>query len=52
MAHFNKFHVGDIVEAQIYFEVITLRGQRQKMLVILRVLTLLDKGVVEVSKPY
>ena len=45
----NTFHVGDIVEALISFEVIRLRGEHQKMLVILRALTLLDKGALEVS---
>ena len=37
------------MEAQISFDVIRLRGQRQKMVVILRALTLLDKGALEVS---
>jgi hypothetical protein len=46
----NVFQVGDVVEAQISFEVIRLRGQRLKMIVILRALTLLDKGPLEVSK--
>ena len=46
----NAFRVGDVVEAQISFDVIQLRGQRQKMIVILRALTLLDKGALEVSK--
>lgn len=46
----NAFRVGDIVEAQISFEVIQLKGQRQKMIVILRALTLLDKGALEVSE--
>ena len=45
----NAFCVGDVVEAQISFDVIRLRGQRQKMIVILRALTLLDKGALEVS---
>lgn len=44
----NKFCVGDIVEVQISFELIQLRGQRQKMIVILRAITLLDKGALEV----
>ena len=44
----NAFQVGDIVEAQISFEVTPLRGQHEKMLVILRALTLLDKGALEV----
>jgi len=45
----NAFHVGDVVEAQISFEVIWLKGKHQKMIVILRVLTLLDKEALEVS---
>jgi len=43
------FHVGDIVEAQLSFEVIRLKGKCSKMIVVLRALTLLDKGEVEVS---
>ena len=35
----NTFYVGDVVEAQILFEVMQLKGQQQKMMVILRVLT-------------
>ena len=46
----NAFHVGDVVEAQISFEVIPLKGKCQKMIVILRALTLLDKGALLVSK--
>lgn len=46
----NSFRVGDVVEAQISFQVILLKGKRQKMLVILRALTLLDNGAVEVSE--
>jgi len=46
----NAFRVGDVVEAQVSFEVIRLRGDRQKMILILRALTLLDKGALEVSK--
>ena len=46
----NTFRVGDVVEAQISFEVIQLKGQRQKMIVILRAITLLDKGALEVSE--
>jgi hypothetical protein len=45
----KAFCIGDIVEAQISFEVIHLRGQRQKMIVILRALTLLDKGALKVK---
>ena len=44
------FRVGDVVEAQISFEVIWLKGKHQKMIVILRALTLLDKGALLVSK--
>jgi len=46
----NAFRVGDVVEAQISFEVIRLKGKRQKMIVVLRALTLLDKGALEVSE--
>ena len=46
----NTFRVGDVVKAQISFEIIWLRGQCQKMIIILRALTLLDKGALEVSK--
>jgi len=45
----NAFRIGDVVEAQISFEVIRLKGKRQKMIVILRALTLLDKEALEVS---
>jgi len=41
--------VGDIAEAQVSFEVIRLKGKRQKMIVVLRALTLLDKGALEVN---
>ena len=46
----NAFCVGDVAEAQISFEVIRLKGKCQKMIVILRALTLLDKGPLEVSE--
>jgi hypothetical protein len=42
--------VGDVVEAQISFELIRLKGKHQKMIVILRALTLLDKGALEVGE--
>jgi len=45
----SVFCVGDIAEAQLSFEVIRLKGKRSKMIVVLRALTLLDKGEVEVS---
>ena len=48
----KAFRIGDIVEAQISFEVIRLRGHRQKLIVILRALTLLDKGALNVSESY
>ena len=48
----SAFRVGDVVEAQVSFAVIQLRGQRQKMILILRALTLLDKGALEVSESY
>jgi hypothetical protein len=41
--------VGDIVEAQISFEGIRLKGNRSKMTIILRAITVLDKGVQDVS---
>ena len=41
--------VGDIVEAQISFEGIWLKGNRSKMIVILRAIMVLDKGVHDVS---
>ena len=43
------FRVGDIAEGQLSFKVIRLKGKRSKMIVVLRALTLLDKGEVEVS---
>jgi len=46
----NAIHVGDIVEAQLSFEGIRLKGNRCKMIVVLRALTLLDKELLEVSK--
>ena len=46
----NTFRVGDVIEAQISFDIIQLKGQRHKMIIILRALTLLDKGAFEVGK--
>lgn len=46
----NTIRVGDIVEAQLSFEGIQLKGNRCKMIVVLRALTLLDKEPLEVSK--
>jgi hypothetical protein len=37
------------VEAQISFEGIPLKGKRSKMAIILRAITVLDKGVHDVS---
>ena len=45
----NAIHVGDIVEAQISFEGIRLKGNRSKMAIILRAVTVLDKGAHDVS---
>jgi len=51
--HYNinpiTIHVGDIVEAQISFEGIRLKGNRSKMAIILRAITVLDKGAHDVS---
>lgn len=44
----SAIHVGDIVEAQISFKGIWLKGNQSKMAVILRVITVLDKGVHDV----
>jgi len=46
----NAIRVGDIVEAQISFEGVQLKGNCSKMIVVLRALTLLDKELLEVSK--
>jgi len=46
----NAIRVGDIVEAQISFEGVQLKGNRSKMIVVLRALTLLDKEPLEVSQ--
>ena len=46
----NAIRVGDIVEAQLSFEGIRLKGNHCKMIVVLRALTLLDKEPLEVSK--
>jgi hypothetical protein len=46
----NAIRVGDIVEAQLSFEGIRLKGNRCKMIVVLRALTLLDNEPLEVSK--
>ena len=46
----SAIRVGDIVEAQISFEGIRLKGNQSKMAVILRAITLLDKGAHDVSK--
>ena len=45
----NAIHVGDIVEAQILFEGIRLKGNRSRMAIKLRAITVLDKRVREVS---
>jgi len=47
------FRVGDIVEAQLSFNVIPLRGEKHKMLMTLRALTLLDHthSTVSTSSP-
>ena len=45
----NAIRAGDIVEAQISFEGIQLKGNRSKMAIILRAVTVLDKGVHDVS---
>ena len=37
-----KFQYGDIVEAQVSFQTVALKGGKYKMLVVLRALTLLD----------
>ena len=46
----NAIRVGDIVEVQLSFEGIQLKGNRCKMIVMLRALTLLDNEPLEVSK--
>jgi hypothetical protein len=46
----NAIRVGDIVEAQLSFEGVQLKGNRNKMLLVLRALTLLDKELLEVCK--
>jgi hypothetical protein len=38
----TRFKIGDIVEAQVSFVGIPLKGGKAKMLVVLRALTLLD----------
>ena len=38
------------MEAQISFEGIQLKGKRSKMVIVLRAITVLDKGVHDVSK--
>ena len=45
----NVIRVGDIVEVQISFYGISLKGNRSKMAIILRAITLLDKRVHDVS---
>ncbi|KAF8222859.1 hypothetical protein L208DRAFT_1320145 [Tricholoma matsutake] len=37
-----KFRIGDIVEAQVSFVVVPLKGKKYKMIIVLRALTLLD----------
>ena len=44
------FRVGDIVQAQVSFVVIPLKGGRRKMLSILRSLALLDGSLSTVSR--
>ena len=46
----NAICVGDIIEAQLSFEGIRLKGNRCKMIVILKALTLLDNEPLEMSK--
>jgi len=38
----TKFKIGDIVEAQISFIGVPLKGRRVRMLVVLRALTIID----------
>jgi len=45
----NSICIGDIVEAQISFEAIQMKGNRHKMLVKLRAIMILDKGARVVS---
>ena len=45
----KAIRVGDIVEVQVSFEGIQLKGNRCKMVIILRAITVLDKGAHNVS---
>jgi hypothetical protein len=45
----NAIRIGDIVEAQISFVGIRLKGNRMKMALVLRAITMLDKGARDVS---
>ena len=45
----NAIRIGDIVEAQISFQGILLKGNRTKMALILKAITVLDKHVCDVS---
>jgi hypothetical protein len=41
--------VGDIVEAQVSFVTVPLKGKKFKMIIVLRALTLLDSTPLKVS---
>jgi len=43
------FHIGDIVEAQVSFIVIPVKGGRHKMLMVLRLLALIKETLKKVS---
>ena len=48
----QTFRKGDIVQAQLSFVVIPLKGGRRKMLTVLRSLALLDRSFSQVSIQY
>jgi hypothetical protein len=45
-----RLRTGDIVEAQVSFTAVPLKGRRHKMLLVLRAVTLLDSSAVHVSR--
>lgn len=45
----QAFRIGDIVEAQLSIVVIPMKGGKYKMLSVLRALTMLEEGQMQVS---
>jgi hypothetical protein len=48
----GKLNKGDIVEAQVSFQVVPIKNNMFKLLVVLRAITLLDNRPTKVCQPY